>query len=130
MIFGTQSINTEKASFTYPHQLSVDTIHIIYYAPENRTLAIQKRKEYTLKISLFSNLPMVLKVSSISPLFLIFVSFLGDGGRSASFLPFFLPGDLDLFPEGLPDFLLRSSFFPASAALAACTKFALNQGFH
>ena len=67
-------------------------------------------------------LPIVLKVSSTSPLLFSFVSFFGDGGRSASFFPFFFPGDFDRFPaDGLrPDFFPLSSFFPASAALAAC----------
>ena len=67
-------------------------------------------------------LPIVLKVSSTSPLLFSFVSFFGDGGRSASFFPFFFPGDFERFPaDGLrPDFFPLSSFFPASAALAAC----------
>jgi len=49
------------------------------------------------------------------------VSFFGDGGKSASFLPFFFPGDFDRFPADglLPDFFPFSSFFPTSAALAA-----------
>ena len=67
-------------------------------------------------------LPIVLKVSSTSPLLFSFVSFFGEDGRSASYFPFFFPGDFDRFPaDGLrPDFFPLSSFFPASAALAAC----------
>ena len=65
--------------------------------------------------------PMVLKVSSTSPLLFSLVSFFGDGGKSASFLPFFFPGDFDRFPADglLPDFFPLSSFLPASAAFAA-----------
>ena len=64
---------------------------------------------------------MLLNVSSTSPLLLSLVSFFGDGGKSASFLPFFFPGDLERFPADglLPPFFPFSSFFPASAAFAA-----------
>ena len=67
-------------------------------------------------------LPIVLKVSSTSPLLFSFVSFFGEDGRLASYFPFFFPGDFERFPaDGLrPDFFPLSSFFPASAALAAC----------
>ena len=67
------------------------------------------------------SLPIVLNVSSTSPLLFSFVSFFGDGGMSASFLPFFFPGDFDRLPaEGLlPDFFPFSSFLAASAAFAA-----------
>ena len=69
-------------------------------------------------------LPIVLKVSSISPLLFSFVSFFGEDGRLASYFPFFFPGDFERFPaDGLrPDFLPLSSFFPASAALAGLLK--------
>jgi hypothetical protein len=65
-------------------------------------------------------IPIVLNVSSMSPLLFSLVSFLGDGGKSASFFPFFLVGDFDrLLPDGLLDFFPFSSFLAASAALAA-----------
>ena len=69
-------------------------------------------------------LPIVLKVSSTSPLLFSFVSFFGDGGRSASFFPFFFPGDFERFPaDGLrPDFFPLSSFFSSFRSFGSLLK--------